>query len=276
MKRTKRLGAMIRILTGTPCKLYPLKYFVDMFNTSKASISEDIVLADETLRMVGDGRIETVLGAKGGVRFIPDISESKLRELQEELCERIRDGSRIVGGGFLYTSDIMFDARFMHRLAVIFVRKFKDSGANYVATLETKGICLASMVALQMDLPMVIIRREAKVSEGSTVSINYFSGSYDRIQRMSLSKRAAAPGSKAVIIDDFMRGGGSVRGMADILDEFGVKAVGTGVAIVSLKPEKKKVDDYTALVYLGEVNEKNKTIEVYPNRKIFDHTPSPH
>ena len=35
-----------------------------------------------------------------------------------------------------------------------------------------------------MNLPLVIIRREAKVSEGSTVSINYFSGSYDRVQKI--------------------------------------------------------------------------------------------
>ena len=54
------------------------------------------------------------------------------------------------------------------------------------------------------------------MSEGSTLSINYFSGSYDRIQKMSLSKRAVKPGMKALIVDDFMRGGGSTKGISDI------------------------------------------------------------
>ena len=138
-----------------------------------------------------------------------------------------------------------------------------------MATVETKGISLASMVARQLNLPLIIIRREAKVSEGSTVSINYFSGSYDRVQKMSISKRAVVPGSKAIIIDDFMRGGGSTKGISDILSEFEVTVVGTGIAIASMLPEKKKIDDYTAIVFLGDVDEEQKTIEVIPNYQIF-------
>lgn len=164
----------------------------------------------------------------------------------------------------------MFDAQLVQRLATVFVKKFKDSGADYIATVETKGIPLASMVAFQMNLPLIIIRREAKFSEGSTVSINYFSGSYDRIQKMSISKRAVKPGSKAIIIDDFMRGGGSTRGIVDILAEFDITVVGTGIAIVSPEPEKKRIDNYTPVVYLGKVDEENKTIHVYPNKNIFN------
>ena len=115
----------------------------------------------------------------------------------------------------------------------------------------------------------MIIRREAKVSEGSTVSINYFSGSYDRVQKMSISKRAVVPGSKALVIDDFMRGGGSTKGISDILAEFDVSVVGVGIAIVSLEPEKKRLTDYTAVLYLGDVDEENHTIQVFPNEHIF-------
>ena len=86
---------------------------------------------------------------------------------------------------------------------------------------------------------------------------------------MSISKRAVKPGSKAVIIDDFMRGGGSTKGIADILSEFDVSVVGTGVAIAGVLPEKKKIEDYTAIVFLGEVDEEKKSIEVFPNRQIF-------
>lgn len=174
-----------------------------------------------------------------------------------------------LGGGFLYTSDIMYDTHLISRLATIFAKKFKDRQADYVATIETKGIPLASMVAQQLNLPLVIIRREAKVSEGSTVSINYFSGSYDRVQKMSIAKRAVVPGSKAIIIDDFMRGGGSTKGIADILAEFELTVVGTGIAIASVTPEKKKISDYTAIVFLGEVDEERKTIETFPNSQIF-------
>jgi purine operon repressor len=141
-------------------------------------------------------------------------------------------------------------------------------GADYVVTIETKGIPVAFMTARMLNLPLVVVRRESKISEGSTVSINYFSGSSDRIQKMSLAKRAVEPGKKAIIIDDFMRAGGSVKGIIDILDEFDVITVGTGVVIASLEPKKKKIDVYYPLLYLGRVDEENKKIEIF--REYFE------
>lgn len=269
MKRTERVGFIIKSLTDEPSRLFSLQHFCDIFDVAKSSISEDINLADAAVRATGTGYIETLSGAKGGVRFISAITPSALSELQDEFCARIKDSSRILGGGFLYTSDLMFDTTLVSRLATVFAEKFRDRGADYVATVETKGISLATMVAHQLDLPLVIIRREAKVSEGSTVSINYFSGSYDRVQKMSISKRAVTPSSSALIIDDFMRGGGSTKGIADILSEFDVSVVGVGIAIVSTRPEKKKISDYTAIVYLGDVDEESRKIEVFPNSQIF-------
>lgn len=269
MKRTERVGAIVKILTDSPCKVFQLQYFCDMFNAAKSSVSEDISLASAAIEFTGTGYIETLSGAKGGTRFVPDITPEQLVELQDVFCSKIKNSNRILGGGFLYTSDIMFDTHLVDRLATVFAKKFKDSEADYVATVETKGIPLAARTAHKLNLPLVIIRREAKVSEGSTVSINYFSGSYDRVQKMSISKRAVEPGSKALIIDDFMRGGGSTKGIADILGEFDVEVVGTGIAIASVSPEKKKIDNYTAIIYLGDVDEEAKTINAFPNNQIF-------
>ena len=269
MKRTERVGAMITILTGSPCKTYSLQYFCDLFGAAKSSISEDIRTCNEALAFTGRGRLETGIGARGGVRFVPCISDKDLAQLQEEFCRKLSDPARMLGGNFLYTSDVFFDPAFVDRIAAVFVRKFKDRGADYVATVETKGIPLAAGVARQLDLPLVIVRREAKVSEGSTISINYFSGSYDRIQRMSMSKRAIRPGARVIVIDDFMRGGGSITGISEMIGEFGGSVVGVGVAISSKQPVKKKVSDYVAIVFLGDVDEEARTIDVSPNTDIF-------
>lgn len=269
MKRTERIGAIIKILTDTPNKSYTLQYFCDLFGAAKSSISEDIKSANEALRFTGGGYLETSAGAKGGVKFVPDISDEAVKALQKEFCERLSDPGRILGGNFIYTSDLFYDSQLIQQLACVFARKFRDCGADYVATVETKGIPLASRVAHLMNIPLVVVRREAKVSEGSTVSINYFSGSYDRIQRMSMSKRAIASGSRVLIIDDFMRGGGSVIGISEMTAEFNASVVGVGVAIASLKPEQKKVDDYTCLVYIDDIPTDGKEIPLKPSENIF-------
>lgn len=269
MKRTERVGTLIKILTENPSKIFTLQYFCDLFGAAKSSVSEDIQVANSSIRFSGFGFLETLSGARGGVRFMPDITPEKIKELQEEFCQRLSDPSRMVGGNFLYTSDIFYDPSIVRRIALVFAKKFRECGANYVATIETKGIPLAFMVSHFLNLPLVVVRRDAKISEGSTISINYFSGSNDRLQKMSMSKRAIEPNAKVLVIDDFMRGGGSIVGLSEMIKEFGGTIVGTGVAIASVEPERKKVENYSCVVFLGDISHENKTIELMPNENIF-------
>jgi len=269
MKRSERVGAICQILTESPHKVYNLKYFCDMFSAAKSSISEDITTAKKSVAATGYGYIETIPGVSGGVKYVPDISIEKAQIIQKNLCDMLREENRILGGGFIYTSDIMYNPEIIKGLAQIFAKKFRNSGADYVATVETKGIPLAFMTAHFLNLPVIVIRRETKISEGATVSINYFPGSSERLQKMSVSKRAATSGSKVLIIDDFMKGGGSIKGLIEIFSEIDIEVVGTGVAITNIEPKQKKVNDYFPIVYLGEVNEIDRKIEVISNYQIF-------
>ena len=269
VKRSMRISAMLQEMTGKPSQIFNFKYFCDKYDIAKSTVSEDIAMAKDALKTSAQGELITISGSLGGVKFVPTISEEMSQIVQEEFCERLTDSTRILGGGFLYTSDIMYDLSFVRNLGRIFVTKFKDLEADYVATVETKGIPLASTIAYMLNLPLVIIRREPKFSEGSTVSINYFSGPDQRVQKMSIAKRAVKPDSKAIVIDDFMRGGGSIKGIREILSEFEIETVATGIAIISAEPEKKKVDSFVHLVTLEEVDDFEKTISVSPNGNIF-------
>ena len=236
MKKNKRVGSLITELLSHPSKQYSYNQFCSKFDIAKSSLSEDITTAGEIIASEGIGRIETIQGANGGLRYVAALS-------------------RILGGSFLYTSDIMFDGQLTRSMGTYFAGKFANLNADYVVTVETKGISLAADVAFMMNLPLVVVRREAKYSEGSTVSINYFSGSYDRIQKMSISKRAVSQNKRAIIIDDFMRGGGSLKGVSEILSEFDIDIVGAGVAIASREPVKKKIASYLPVIYLDSIDE---------------------
>ena len=59
MKRTERVGALIRILTESPNKIYSLQYFCDLFDAAKSSISEDIQSASQAIELTGSGCLET-------------------------------------------------------------------------------------------------------------------------------------------------------------------------------------------------------------------------
>lgn len=264
MKKNKRVGYLVHELVTHPGVCYSSETFCDLFGIARSSLSEDITAVREVIEEIGTGTVETLRGAGGGIRYLPSLNFEGFHRLQEELMRRAEDPQRILGGGYLYTSDFMYDSELLRPMSLYFAGCFRHAEADYVVTVETKGIALASQVAFMLGLPLVIVRREAKYSEGSTVSINYFSGSYDRIQKMSLAKRAVRPGGRAIVIDDFMRGGGSSKGLAEILAEFEVEVIGTGVAIASKEPAKKKIASYIPILWLDAIDEERRIITTRP------------
>ena len=126
---------------------------------------------------------------------------------------------------------------------------------DYLITAEAKGIPLAMGVAKLFDRPLVVVRKESKMTEGSVVTINYISGSSKRIQTMSLAKRAVSEGQKTIIIDDFIAGGGTVRAIFEMMKEFSITVLGCGAAISTRQPERKRIENYKSLMTLEEVNE---------------------
>ncbi|WP_290438969.1 phosphoribosyltransferase family protein, partial [Listeria monocytogenes] len=108
----------------------------------------------------------------------------------------------------------------------ILATKFNNQKIEAIMTVANKGIPIAQAVAEHISVPFVIVRRDSKVTEGSTVSINYVSGSSKRIEKMELSKRSLAEGSNIVIVDDFIKAGGTINGMKKLLEEFNAHLVG--------------------------------------------------
>jgi len=105
----------------------------------------------------------------------------------------------------------------------------------------------------------MIARHNSEATDGPSVNINYVSGSSKKIQTMVLPMRALKGHSRLLFIDDFMKGGGTAKGIIDMAKEFECEVVGIGVFIETLEPAKKLVDDYVSLITLNIVNTEEKT-----------------
>ena len=87
--KKQRIAAMCAVLAKNPNKLYSLNYFQEMFSAAKSSISEDAAVIKQAFEDVGIGRIETVAGAHGGIRYIPSMPQAARVLLLKELTEKI-------------------------------------------------------------------------------------------------------------------------------------------------------------------------------------------
>ena len=264
-KRTERIGAIVKILSDNPNKIYTLSCFTEKFNAAKSTISEDLLVVKNVFEKLELGKVITISGAAGGVKYIPKTSKSENEEFLMDLCKKISDPSRLLSGGFLYLIDLIYDPSIASKIGKIFASNIDYSEADYVVTMETKGIPMALMTAKAMNLPLVIIRKDIKVSEGPTLSMTYVSGK-SKVESMSLPRKALKPGSKVILIDDFMRGGGTIKGMMNLMSEFGAEVIGSGVFISTTTPEDKMVEDYISLIQLDVDGDK---IAVEPNLKTF-------
>jgi purine operon repressor len=264
VRRMDRLIAITKVLIDHPHRLFSLSYFNTLFDAAKSTLSEDMLTIKQSLAQFDMGTLETVSGAAGGVRYFPYHSPESINHCLTAVAKRFQEPDRIIAGGFLYMSDILFDSTLMAVIGEIFLTKFRHMLPHYIMTVETKGIPLALMTARAFDVPLVIVRRGSRVTEGSAVSINYVTGSSHRIQTMSLPRRAIKSGSRVLIIDDFMKAGGTARGMVDLAREVGAETVGIGVLVATSTPMQKLVEEYTALLILQSVDEHNKVVDIQP------------
>ncbi|MDP4144526.1 MAG: pur operon repressor [Bacillota bacterium] len=253
--RNQRVAAITKILIENPDKVVNLNTFTELFNAAKSTISEDIVIVRDVLNKLSVGKIETISGAAGGVKYICGVSREESKAFARDLCLILGERDRIIPGNFIYMTDIMYNPQFVHRAGVILASEFNNLKVDYVVTVETKGIPLAYEVAKMLGVQLIIVRRDNKVTEGTTVSINYVSGSNKRIQSMSLSRKSMKKGSRCIFIDDFMKAGGTALGIDNLLKEFESELLGIGVLVDDVTTERKLVRDYISVIQFKGIND---------------------
>lgn len=257
IRRNERLAAMTRILVESPNKIFTLGTFCELFGAAKSTLSEDIDILRSVFAQFHLGQLDTVTGAAGGVRYRPIPTPEDAYRSVKELAQMMAAPGRVLPGGFIYMADIMAMPDMVERMGNIVASQYYRAEPDFVLTMETKGIPIAMTTAKALGVPMVIVRRDSKVYEGPAVNINYLSGSGGRVETMSLSRRAVREGQRALIVDDFMRAGGTARGMVDMMREFAVTVVGVCVMAATAEPQKKRIDNVKSLLVIEDADENN-------------------
>lgn len=271
MKRSNRLVVLTEYFLENPRKHIQLPYFVKLCETTKSSISEDLDIIHDVFQQKGYGYLERTTGAGGGVKYIPTSSKAATEQFIASLQKKLEDPSRILPGGYLYMSDILGNPSMVREIGRVFATCFANLQIDAIVTVATKGIPLAYATAALLNVPVIIARRDPKVTEGSSVSINYVSGSSRKIQTMVLPKRSLPDGANVCIIDDFMKAGGTITGIKSLLEEFSatVKAIGV-LAEADDEEEERVVTDYTSLIKIAPVDMQKRQVSVQPGNYHMD------
>lgn len=259
--RTERLIRTVSRFLRFPSRQLSLTQLAEGFGVSKTVISDDVSIIDRAFRDEGLGRIIVDRGRTGGASFIPEVSPSFRRDLMEQIVTSLSNPDRILPGGLVYYSDILFNPGFSYPLGMVMASIFKESKPDIVLTTEVKGIPLGMSTAHALGVPLAVCRFRNRASDGSAVTVHYPTKGGD-VRAMYLGTKVLSPGKRVLIIDDFMRGGSTASGMALVVKEFNAQVAGIGFFMASSQPEKKAIREYRSLLTLDGLEEQNPKVRI--------------
>lgn len=105
---------------------------------------------------------------------------------------------------------------------------FRDSGANKVAGIESRGFIFASALADRMDLGLVLIRKSGKLP--GDVHVESYDLEYGT-DTLELHKDSVEENDKVLLIDDLLATGGTMAAAVRLVEQAGGDVTGIGFVI---------------------------------------------
>lgn len=124
------------------------------------------------------------------------------------------------------------DPTLMEKVGEEFARRFADAGVTKVATIESSGIAPAVMTALNLGVPMVIMKKQvSSILKDGIIQTEVFSFTKNSAYKLTLKAEFISESDNVLIIDDFLANGEAAFGAIRLVEQAGGKVAGVGAVI---------------------------------------------
>ena len=171
------------------------------------------------------------------------------------LKERIKNDGIVINENVLKVDNFLnhqVDTKLMDLIGKEFADYFKSKNITKVVTIESSGIAPAYAVALKLDVPLVIFKKQSSAILDTETTIqtpvHSFTKNTDYI--LMASKKYLSENDNILIVDDFLANGQAAMGAYRILKEAGASVAGIGIVIEkSFQDGRKKLENLGLDVY---------------------------
>lgn len=166
----------------------------------------------------------------------------------ELLKQKILDCGRALDEHVLLVDSFLnhqVDVKLMQEVGREFARRFADAGITRIVTIESSGIAPAAMAALEMDLPLVILKKsKSSILKEGILQTEVFSFTKNAPYQLTLKPQFVHPGDRVLLIDDFLANGEAALGASSLLERAGAQVAGIGIVIAkTFQPGLKKLTE---------------------------------
>ena len=142
------------------------------------------------------------------------------------------------------------DSNLMREIGKDFANHFKNSDITKVFTIESSGIAPAVMTALELNVPLVILKKQTSSTLTDVYQATVKSFTKNCEYNLTLSKEFISVDDRVLIIDDFLANGEACKGAIKLVEDGGAKVNGIGIVIEkSFQPGRKLLEDKGYEIY---------------------------
>ncbi|TXI95261.1 MAG: adenine phosphoribosyltransferase [Burkholderiaceae bacterium] len=123
---------------------------------------------------------------------------------------------------------LLQDAQVFRVLIDIFLHRYADSKLNYVAGLDARGFILGSVIAYELNLGFIPIRKKGKLpfdTIAEEYDLEYGSATAE------IHTDACKPGDRVLLVDDLIATGGTMIAGKKLLERLGAQVVEAAVIV---------------------------------------------
>ena len=151
------------------------------------------------------------------------------------LEERIAKDGVVKEGNVLKVDSFLnhcMDVSLFKEMGAEWKKRFAGKHINKILTLGASGIGIASVVALEFNVPVVFAKKNKSINiDGDMYVTEVESFTHKNKNQVIVSKRFLNSDDHVLIIDDFLANGCALQGLISIVGQAGATVEGIGIAI---------------------------------------------
>ena len=170
------------------------------------------------------------------------------------LEERIAKEGKVVNNDILKVDSFInqqVNGDLMRKIAKCFSEYFAKYGITKVITIEASGIAPALLTAMELNVPMVILKKQqSKTLNENIYQTSVKSFTKNNVYSLVVSKEFINDDDNILIIDDFLANGEAASGAIRLIKNTKASIAGIGIVIEkTFQPGRKKLEEQGYDVY---------------------------
>ena len=163
------------------------------------------------------------------------------------LKERILKDGRALSADVLLVDSFLnhqVDPVLMAEIGREFAELVKEMGITRVVTIESSGIAPAQMTALELGVPLVIMKKNnSRILEGA-LQTEVVSYTKNKRYHLTVKPEYIHKGDKVLLVDDFIANGEAANGAIRLLEHAGAEVAAVGIVIEkAFQPGRKQLEE---------------------------------